>query len=97
MGSTIDRPDRRGQLDERSLGRARIQGIRIVDSGYTRLNDDKIRQYVLVLNRRNNYSIRERTVTENSPDPDFNIVQSFKGNTDQAMKSWKNLKKDFDI
>lgn len=97
MGSSIDRPEKRGQLDDKSLGRARTQGIRIVDSGYVKLSGDRTRQYVLVLNRRNNYSIRQRTIDDNSPDPDFDILETFKNNTDLAMKSWKKIKKDFTV
>lgn len=98
MGSSINQPERRRQLGEESLLKVRIQGIRIVDSGYTTLSGNRgERQYVLVLNRRNNYSIRQRTVTDTSPDPDFDVLQTFKNNTDMAMKAWKKLKKDFDI
>lgn len=95
------------QLSAKSLGSLRKGGIRIIDSGYETLSSVKDsttkdiisrkKEYALVLNRRNNYSIRERIISSNE-DPatvEFRVVSTFKSDSQAARDAWEKQKKAF--
>jgi len=94
------------QLDSTSLNKLRTGGIRIIDSGSRVLSTKKnsttgevinrVQEYALVLNRRNNYSIRERIVEGSSSNVEFRVKSTYKDNAQAALEAWKRQKKEFD-